>query len=200
MKFPETHPLGDLCESIAFQIRRPERSECVAFAQSKDPDAFPFDCQWRVKQRRQWPVRRLPWTGGNLNASRTAWTGGNLNASRTGLATQVLRLGSAKRQGKSRPSARLAQDDGILKGISQGSPFGWRGNDRRACVVRVREPGLASAPEAASHVPKFHLGTPPLSREILFRAVIVSIAPRSAMKLPQQARSQMKFGNEVKKS
>jgi len=39
----------------------------------------------------------------------------NLDASRTGFATQVLRLGSAYHQGKSKSSSRLAQDDGILK-------------------------------------------------------------------------------------
>ena len=53
--------------------------------------------------------------------------------------------------------------------------------------------------EAVFLVPKFHLGTPPVLREILFRADSVQasfITSRSAMKLPQQARSQVKLGNE----
>ena len=62
-----------------------------------------MDNQWRRRLPRQWPVRRLPWTGGSLNPSRT------------GLATQVLRPGSFDRPGQSKSSARLAQDDGSEK-------------------------------------------------------------------------------------
>jgi hypothetical protein len=36
--------------------------------------------------------------------------------------------------------------------------FWWPGNDRRACVVRVRERGIASAQEAASNTPLLAAG------------------------------------------
>src|SRR5580658_7729219 len=48
-------------------------------------------------------------------------------------------------------------------------------------------------------VPKLHLGTPLVSREIPFRASqTLFIASRSAMELPQQVRSQVQLGNEGK--
>ena len=46
-----------------------------------------------------------------------------------------------------------------------------------------------------SLAPQFHLGAPRAPRETLFRALLPS-SVGSAMKLPQQARSQIKFGNE----
>jgi hypothetical protein len=48
---------------------------------------------------------------------------------------------------------------------------------------------------SAPLAPQFHLGAPHAPRETLFRALFLSSAG-SAMKLPQQARSQMKVGNE----
>jgi hypothetical protein len=43
------HPGGDPCKSFSLKFRHPERSECEAFAQSKDPVAFTPDNQWRTK-------------------------------------------------------------------------------------------------------------------------------------------------------
>jgi hypothetical protein len=65
-----------------------------------------------------------------------------------------------------------------------------------ATTTRVHEKGARSA-LIFPLVPKFHLGTPLAPREISFRALILPPPMMgSAMKLPPQARSQMKFGNE----
>src|SRR5580658_5636315 len=48
---------------LILKFRHPERSECEAFAQSKDPAAFTLDDQKRTRPRCQWPLRRLALDG-----------------------------------------------------------------------------------------------------------------------------------------
>jgi hypothetical protein len=63
-------------------------------------------------------------------------------------------------------------------------------------LPRARRKGLAS-PCWLCLVPKLHLGTSLVLPEILFRADSNVIASRSAMELPQQARSRMEFGAQA---
>jgi hypothetical protein len=85
-------------------IRHPERSECEAFAQSKDPAAFLLDHQRRTRPTS--PMAAPPLCAGRER---------NPDGRRPVDATNVLRLSSIHRDWKSGFSARLTQDDGTGK-------------------------------------------------------------------------------------